>query len=143
MSELTGLELRKALCEALGYHVEAVSYEFSKEPWFNLLRSDGKRVDNGGHVEPSSPWKDGPALESDPGVFWPEFEKWCGSFSVNRPGFSVADDSGNDGKPLYRFFLEVWCDNWVACLGLSSQSVLDAGCRAWLHALETLKSKAR
>ena len=94
MSELTGLELRKALCEALGYHVEAVSYEFSKEPWFNLLRSDGKRVDNGGHVEPSSPWKDAPALESDPGVFWPDlgYHRKSGQWLSlqNRPRYKCS-----------------------------------------------------
>ena len=178
-AELTGLELRKALCEALGIDkpktpdltICAVVWDKISCTGQTFHFYDGRTFDvpDGDTLPPPEgsidfndryalfigmqlperelasaiaayrvPVARLPALESDPGVFWPEFEKWRCSFKVNKPGFKVIDECGNDKEPYYQFTIEGWSSEWRGTRATSNQSITEAGCRAWLKALEAV-----
>jgi hypothetical protein len=72
MTELTGLELRRKACEALGWHEDP-----NVKGYFHSPRCK-TRVRAIGHiVEGCTVSRDLPAIESDIGVAWPIFVEWC------------------------------------------------------------------
>lgn len=71
MSELTGLDLRRAALEALGWKTEW----YSGDAWW-LVNPDGNKL-CGDEEEPDSLWSSAPAIESDPAVSEPMFLEWC------------------------------------------------------------------
>lgn len=69
MSNLTGLELRKKACEALGYTSQPAYGKHDYEWWNSNEQIEANFVCHG--VENL------PAIESDPAVAWPIFLEWC------------------------------------------------------------------
>lgn len=82
-----------------------------------------------------------------PAVLWPEFEKWRKSFEVNKPGFSAAEECGNEDDSDYVFIIELWTNGkstadsrWRDFDGASKESITEAGCKAWLAAIKASQS---
>lgn len=96
MSELSGLELRKAACEALGWTE-------SGRGWFHAPTCDGKgtlaNAWKGCDFEHHS--KHLPAIESDPAVSEPMFLEWIG-----RRGFAWTMESGYGEPDSFRLAME-------------------------------------
>ena len=127
MSELSGPELSLALCEALGWECEE-SIPFWHSPTCPgfcdfACNSAGERYGKSG------------ALPNflDPGVFWPDFEKWC-----EASGFSASITmSPAHQKYSAVIFLPLAKPKVIALA--DGQSVTEAGGRAWLNALEGMR----
>ena len=119
IDQLSGLALRKALCEALGWKWTNID---CRERSLHGMPPGGDAARDYCAGEPCAP-----ALESDPGVFWPEFEKWAlaeghewqMSSAKHRLGYSCA----------------IWLYGFTVVLG-DGASITEAGCRAWLKALK-------
>ena len=89
MSELSGLELRKAACEALGFHFEELKDDSGPVPSrLYVVRPDGSRYGSYN----ADFYRDGfnriqfyPAIESDPAVSEPMFLAWLCEFNKKHP----------------------------------------------------------
>jgi hypothetical protein len=132
--ELSGIELRKALCEALGYKLynyDQDRYADSDADYEDAFRNDGWTWENSDFDGEAYAYKP----ESDPGVFWPEFDKW----RRRQPQycrFEVFAGSIN-GRPDYAHFIIISAPLNAATTRYSGEgeTVELAGCRAWLAAL--------
>lgn len=129
-TELSGLELRKALCQALDWSL------IEDDNGYFYIHHGGKRVHNTGHFNsPDSDWHDFlPALESDPAWFWPEFEKWLRAINEGPhrgiyAGLQLYSDDAAWFQILYQND-----DRDIA--NTSGTTITEAGCRAWLQALQ-------
>ena len=130
IDQLSGLALRKALCEALGwklFHYESGMYATSPEDIADAWNNDGYTLE--GWSESKEAWQC--QLESDPGVFWPEFERWgntqCVSAEIETGGsvhvvVLTAHNPENDDEKIIGTGRGV--------------TLLEAGCRAWLKTLK-------
>ena len=131
IDQLSGLALRKALCEALGwklFHYESGMYATSPEDIADAWNNDGYTLE--GWSESKEAWQC--QLESDPGVFWPEFEKWA---RQNARAYSSRWQwSYKEVFSIQPLTLRSSADDpW---LQMEGESQLEAGCRAWLKALK-------
>ena len=125
--ELSGLELRKALCEALGWREAKSGWWHS--PMCVAPAEDLKNCNYGRHVESINYI---PALESDPGAFWPEFLKQC---RERKWSYKI-----HGGSPFIDDEFTIYDDAKRLAHG-GSKDILEAGARAWLKALKVTASK--
>jgi len=125
LSELSGLELRKRLAELLGWKWDRAC----------LYSPDGKVYSPIGMagelsaIEMAVYQVHVPAWESDPAVFWPAFEKWA-----KDQGTDWGVESRNGVVIIFTVYRP--SQEYEAV----SMDLLEAGCRAWVKALEHLKS---
>ena len=123
MSELSGMELRKALCNALGWSAH-VDGEFGYTP------------------QRYSTYERLPHYESDPAAFWPAFEAWCESQQRVHSYFCRWERG-------YRPIMTITIDHKPQPEGPADATVihgegltrLEANCRAWLTAIQSLKER--
>ena len=131
MSERSGSELNRALCEALGWR------RISRETFGEI---DFIWVDPGGqeHWELSS---DELPNFLDPGVFWPEFEKWRQALPFPRPKFICSAMGSQDSLMDYMFEITTWLNTRQIFNAFAGRDdgLLTAACRAWLKALEGMR----
>lgn len=132
---LEGLELRKALCEALGWRIKKTErmYAGTRGGWVETLSPEGKSVNMSTSMDGAASRL--PALESDPGVFWPEFEKWAMEERASWCIEAVVDYT----RVFYLILGRRAPEHSVEGRCAYSEPVILAGCRAWLAALEQLR----
>jgi hypothetical protein len=128
----TGLELRKALCVALGWK------------FVRFMKGCSRLPSGYCGIDPSTGREDWlPALESDPAAFWPEFEKWRTEKNLN---YEIGSDSRGSSlaagdEPLERlFYCKILDDAFNEILREEGETQLEASCRVWFAALEALHS---
>lgn len=132
MKELSGLELRKALLIALGWkfgHRDDCSPNWPDSLMDCWWSPEASPV-------PYAELDDELAYESYPGAFWPAVEPW-----LDKMGFSLAVTM----SPAHRkfsaaIFLPARTPKMLAVIE-DAGSLLEAGCRAWLKALSSLKEQ--
>jgi hypothetical protein len=136
MNELSGLELRKALIEALGwklFNYESGMYATTPEDIADALTNDGYTLE--GWSESREAWEFQP--ESDTAVFWPAFEQWCRA-NDHEPSQTSYEADGAKDWFIFTISVAVQPRQWFTTREHSTTSILEAGCRAWLKALESI-----
>ena len=127
---LSGLELRKALCEALGW------------TWSNIDCREANL-----HGTPPKGYKSdmcagapcAPAYESDPAAFWPDFETWC---AVNKWWWHFSGSMEHRRVECGMFRKAVpWRGAKPAPIETEGRGPCEAGARAWLAAIQSLKER--
>lgn len=124
------IELRKELCQELDWSL------IEDENGYFYIHHGGKRVQNTGHFNsPDSDWHDFlPALESDPGVSEPAFSEWCDKNGLLWDLYKNVN--GKYSCAIYRPNL-----NGVLAHITNGATPSDARAKAWLKALEQLRSE--
>ena len=139
MSELSGLDLRRALLERLGWNVRREKVYAESRDYYVLIDPEKQgRVFPAmgyGNLSPEDiAWSYAPAIESDLAAFWPMFEQWCDD-TKSITGYKC--DRIKTMQTQYDF--TIWMDDATAsCAAMSSDSLLEAGARAWLSCLERM-----
>lgn len=131
-TELSGLELRKALCAAL--NLVHGHYWMTGKPG-SICRDCGVRYDS--EELATEPCYDSlPALECDPADFWPDFEKWLRHVNITSKRQIYA------GMQVYltgsAYFQIIYNDDGTELANVKGATICEAGCRAWMRALQRI-----
>lgn len=124
-------ELSRKIAEKLGWSLDDATENYHHHPECKERRRSI------GHMDTRCGGSPGcfPDFLS-PAVFWPKFDKWA----VEREAFVSSSFFGGRKNHRYEFTIELGSDDseiFVEC----GDSRTEAGCRAWIAALEGAKAK--